>query len=223
MSDIIKESEQLNQSINQALKEIDESNAQDYSHIKIKEFLIFYNQRIHAAFNDESSMIIHPNRKCITYFSSKGHKTRLLNTELPNFDSIKHKYRLMCLQWNEQCDLESHIDDEIVHSESKIEYLSKKQEVERWVQPGGATEFTNILPTGEVFFTSLGQTCFVGLSLSGEEIYIEYMRYLPSLDTKVKTTHFFGKLTDFSQFGRRKSIYTTQKKCSALRILQKES
>jgi hypothetical protein len=58
--------------------------------------------------------------------------------------------------WNEQCDLESYIDDEIVHEFNQVEYISKKREVERWVQPGGALEFTHTLPTGEVFFTSLG-------------------------------------------------------------------
>lgn len=96
MVDIIKESEQLNASISKALGDIEEENAQDFQHLSIKEFLIFYNQRIHSVFSDDSSMILHPNRKCITYYSAKGNKTRLLNTELPNFDSIKHKYRLTC-------------------------------------------------------------------------------------------------------------------------------
>ena len=72
-----------------------------------------------------------------------------------------------------------------MHEFSKIEYLRKKRKIERWIQPLGAEEYTQILPTGEVYFVSLGEECVIGLSPSGEEIYIEYLRYLPSLDTKV--------------------------------------
>ena len=95
MANLIEQSRELDVSIQQTLKSIDRKSA-DEEKSEMKEIGIFYNNRVHAVFSDETSLVLHPNKQCLTYYSSSGGKTRLLAGELPNFDGIKRKYRIAC-------------------------------------------------------------------------------------------------------------------------------
>lgn len=62
---------------------------------KLKELTIYHNNRAHATFYDSTSLILHSNPKCLTYFSSQGTKSRLNTNKLPENDNIKEKFEIL--------------------------------------------------------------------------------------------------------------------------------
>ena len=64
--------------------------------LEITNFTVFSNQRVHCTFNDNSALILHKNRKCLTFHSNSGTKSRLLASEVPSHEHVAYKYQLLC-------------------------------------------------------------------------------------------------------------------------------
>ena len=154
----------------------------DQSKVNIKRLIIFDNLRIHSIFDDETSLIIHSNPKCLTYFNRNSEQIRFLTTKLPEHENLIGKFQatvkfagfVFC---KNSCANELSFESFIKHQENDIILKRNKILNCRW----GIVyleRFIKIEPDGSIIFNSIDNMCHLKLHTCGEVFEVQTLKLL---------------------------------------------